>query len=813
MFFKNLQYAFKIFKKNRATTAINILGLAVGISAAIVIFLIVRYDYSFDNWEPQKENIYRVYTSMPPFGTNSGISVPAADAIPSNIPGIQASAHFMQSFLQNPTVTIPNKQNSKGVTLSKNDDISFADENYFKIFPHQWLQGSAASSLSQINQVVISKTEAEKYFPHVALDKVIGRSMIFEDSIQTVVSGIVADLKEHTDFDNKIFISLKTYNARFKASGMTPNWRNVDGSSQFLVRLNPKTNPETVNRQLKNLFIENEKGVEEKDLWIGQLQPLSDVHFNTHIDGTVSKSSLRNLGLLALFLLLLAAINFINLSTAQSTLRAKEIGVRKTFGSNNRQIVYQFLTETFLVTVCAAILAIILSPFLIYVFKGFIPDGLNAKEMFQPLVLVFLVIMIIVVTLLAGLYPAFVLTKYRPALVMKNQVLNKGKSRNVRVREVLTVFQFVLAQVFLIVVFVIGKQIHYELNKDIGMKKDAIVTFGIPDFRERGKSKKFVLVNELKKIPQIQNISLNTMPPLVNGWSSTRITWYNKGVENDYDQVHVRSGDDNYLSLFGLQLLAGRNFHVDTSAKVTDVLINETLLHQMGFHNPQDVIGQYVKGGPSDSSKIVGVLKDFTTMSLHSPIFPTTVFADDKSYASRLSLSLNGNDISAWKNTLDKVESAYKKIYPNRDFDYTFLDDTIKNLYKSDIRLSTLLKWATGLAIFISCLGLLGLVSFMANQRTKEIGIRKVLGASVMQIISLLSKSLVKLVVLASVIAFPIAWYFSHKWLQDFAFKTSLSWWIFLISGIGMLIVALVVLCLRAMKAAKANPVNSLKDE
>ncbi|MDE1191572.1 MAG: ABC transporter permease [Arachidicoccus sp.] len=813
MFFKNLRFAFKVFKKNKATTAINILGLAVGISAAIVIFLIVRYDYSFDKWEPQKENIYRVYTTMPPFGTNSGISELAADVIPKSISGIQVFAHFMKAFLQNPIVTVSNKQTGKGVTFSKNDDVSFADGNYFKIFPHQWLQGSAASSLSQINEVVISKSEAEKYFPHVALDKVIGQSMIFEDSVQTIVTGVVADQKEHTDFDSKIFISLKTYKARIWGNGMKPDWRNVDGSSQFFILLNPKSNPENVNNQLKNLFIENEKGVNAKELWIGKLQPLSDIHFNTAIDGKVDKSSLRNLGLLALFLLLLAAINFINLSTAQSTLRAKEIGVRKTFGGNNKQIIHQFLTETFLVTICATLLAIIISPFLIYVFKGFIPDELDAKEMFQPIVIVFLLIMIVIVTLLAGLYPAFVLTKFRPALVIKNQVINKGKSHSVWVRQILTVSQFVLAQVFLVVVFVIGKQIHYELNKDIGMKKDAIIFFRIPDFLLKNNSKKYVLVNELKKIPQIQNITLCSAPPVRNGWNSTQLTWNNKGVKNKYDQVHVRTADENYVSLFGLQLLAGKNIHTDTSAKVTDVLINETLLHQMNLHNPQDAIGQYVSGGNSDSEQVVGVVKDFTTMSLHNPIYPTVIIANNDGYAPTLSFSLNGNNISEWKNTLNKIETAYKNIYPNRSFDYKFLDDTIKDLYKSDMRLSTLLKWATGLAIFISCLGLLGLVSFMANQKTKEIGIRKVLGASVMQIITLLSKSLVKLVILASVIAFPIGWYFSHKWLQDFSFKTTFSWWIFLISGIGMLTVALIVLCLRAMKAAKANPVDSLKTE
>jgi ABC-type antimicrobial peptide transport system permease subunit len=538
------------------------------------------------------------------------------------------------------------------------------------------------------------------------------------------------------------------------------------------------------------------------------------VHFDTNIDGkAVSKSSLLNLGVLALLLLLLAAINFINLSTAQSTLRAKEIGVRKTLGGNNRQIVFQFLTETFLITLGATLLAIILSPILLQAFKGFIPEGLTSKEMFQPLIIVFLIAMLIVVTLLAGLYPAFVLTKFSPAQVIKNQVIHQGKSLSAWVREVLPVSQFVIAQVFLIMVLVIGKQIHFMLNKDLGFRKDAIVSFYIPDaFSARRHSKKFVLMNEMKTIPDIQNITISTGEPTRTGANTTAIDWYNKGNKMAFDNIHFRMVDTNYVTMFGLHLLAGRNVYIDTAEKITDVLINETMMHQMGFHNPQDVIGQYLLRG-TDSNQVVGVVKDFTTMSLYNPISPTVIFADERQWSYVMSILLNTNNPASWKPTLDKVGKLFKNLYPDKDFDYTFFDDDIKNLYQTDMRLSSLLTWATGLAIFISCLGLIGLVSFMANQKTKEIGIRKVFGASVGQIIVLLSKSLVKLVALASVIAFPLAWYFSHKWLQNFAFKTSLSWWLFLVSAVGMLVIALSVLCLRTWRSARANPVDSLRTE
>jgi ABC-type antimicrobial peptide transport system permease subunit len=807
MFFKNLKFAFNIFKKNKAGTAINVLGLAVGISATIVIALIVQYDYSFDKWQPQKENIYRINTL---FGDriNPGISIPTPAAIKENIPGIETVAHFAGAWFDNAVIT----EKSKRKTFTQWGKTVFADENYFKIFPHQWLAGNA-TSLSQLNNIVLSKSEAERFFGNVNLNQVIGKTITFNDSINLTVAGIVADLKEHTDFDNKNFVSLKTFmETPLKNSLGTISWGSVNSASNCFLLLNKSANIANINTQLKNMYEANQKDF--KYLLIGVLQPLSDVHFNTDIDGSVSKSSLRNLVALAFVLLLLAVINFVNLSTAQSTLRAKEIGIRKTFGGSKKQIVYQFLTETFLVTLGATLLAVMLSPVWMYIFKEFIPEGLNTKALNQPLMFVFLAAVVVVVTFLAGLYPAFVLSKFRPMLVMKEQVVSKGKSRSIWVRQTLTVSQFVIAQVFLVVVFVMGKQIRFMLNKDLGFRKDAIVSFYIPDgFSQRSNSKKFVLMNELKQMPDIQNITVSSGSPTRSGYNTGTIEWYAKSELKTFEHVHTRVADENYINLFGIHLLDGKNIHIDTSAKIADVLINETLLHKMGFQNPHDAIGQYLSGGSADSSQIVGVVKDFSTMSLHNPVSPTAIFADNGQWGSTMSVLLNAKNPDSWKPALNKTEKLFNPLYPNTTFNYTFYDEAIKKLYTTDMRISSLLKWTTGLAVFISCLGLLGLVSFMANQRTKEIGIRKVLGASVMQIISLLSRSLIKLVALASVIAFPLAWYFSHKWLEDFAFKTTLSWWIFLISGIGMLVIALTVLCLRTIKAAMANPAKSIKTE
>ena len=814
MFFKNLRYAVRTFGRHKITTGINILGLAVGISASIVIFLTIRYDFSFDKWEPKGKQVYRVYTSFAGGDGNYGISMLAPDAIKEKVSGIELMSHFLVDPFYNTTVTTDAHLKGEEGIFQNVQGIIAADDQYFKIFPHKWLAGTP-SALEKPGTVVITQKVAKLFFPGQTAGDLIGKPLVFQDSINTVISGVVADIKDHTDFDHKIFISLGTFinTPLLNAVVSTPHWTNVDGNSQCMVRLQDGTDPSNVAAQIKKLYLTHQKGAGPKSLQYGRLQPLSDIHFNTDLGGKVSKSTLRNLTGLAVLLLLLAAINFINLSTAQSTVRAKEIGVRKTFGGSNRQIIYQLLSEILLITTFAAVLALLFVPFLLHVFSGFIPQGLSAAQILQPSMLLFLIVLILLVTLLAGLYPAIVLTRFKPAAVLKNQTANSGKTRSGRVREILIVAQFVLAQVFLIVVCVIAKQIHYELGKDIGLRKQAIVSILIPDYTKRHASKSRVLAAELSHIPQIENMTLCTQAPVTGGWSSTSLTWFDKGDKKVYDNVHVRSADDQYLPVFGLQLLAGSNLRIDTSANVTDVLINESLLRQMGLPDPQLAIGLLVSGGPSDSARIVGVLKDFTTMSLHHPIYPTVIFAGNSGFTPTLAMALSGNSPQLWKQTLDKIEKAFKQIYPYKNFEARFLDETIRNLYQSDIRLAALLKWATGLAVFISCLGLLGLVSFMANKRTKEIGIRKVLGATVGQIILILSKSLLRLILIASVIAIPIGWYFSHKWLRDFAFKTSISWWIFFVSGVSMLMIAMIVLWLRTYRTARANPLNSLKEE
>jgi ABC-type antimicrobial peptide transport system permease subunit len=439
------------------------------------------------------------------------------------------------------------------------------------------------------------------------------------------------------------------------------------------------------------------------------------------------------------------------------------------------------------------------------------PAGLDAGRILQPHVLGFLLALILVVGILSGIYPALVLTHIKPLSATRNETLSTtGGSRRVWLRKSLTVSQFVIAQIFIIGVLVVNSQIRYALRTDMGFRKDAIINFYVPFDFAHPDGKKYVLANSLRTIPEIQNVCLGGAAPAIGGFMTT-VIHYNDGKKDIRIPVNQRNGDTNYVGLYHIRLLAGTNvLPVDSP---TQYLVNESLVSRLGFRHPADAIGKLLKGGgPKDVGEpIVGVMADFHITSVRKAIDPT-IFTYEKKYGYIMHVALNPSP-GTWPAAIAKMKRAWSELYPDQDFEYSFLDKTIAGFYDQDQKISKLLTWAAGVAILVSCLGLLGLIIFTANQRTKEIGIRKVLGASVAQIIALLSKDFVRLVALAFVIAVPVAWYAMNKWLQDFAYHTGLKWWLFAVGGVAMLVVALLILSIRAGKAALANPVASLRTQ
>jgi putative ABC transport system permease protein len=806
--------ALRNFKRHKLFTFINIIGLSIGISAALVIFLIVYHDFTFDKFHKDKDRIYRVVSdyvySGEPF-YNSGVTGPLPDAVKNEVTGLEATAPF---YTQAYSVIIPGKTPAK---FKSEENIAYADQRYFGMLSFKWLAGSVGP-MSQPNQVVLSSEQASKYFPSLSFDQMLGKQVLYDDSIKTVVAGIVETYKDNSDFKFTDLISFSTIQHVKDLKSQISQWGLTNGASQFLIKLSPKSTVTAIEKQLRHLLIKYEPEQAKNGGYrvTFRLQPLSDIHFNEHYqainNSPANKSTLYGLMAIATFLLLLGCINFVNLTTAQASQRAKEIGIRKTMGSSRLQLVGQFLSETFLITSLAVVISIVLAPFILKLFSDFISKDVKFDLADHPVVILFALLLVLLVSFISGFYPAMVLSKYKPVLVLKNQAFSgTGKTCNSWLRKTLTVSQFIIAQFFIMATILVSKQIYYALHKDLGFKKDAIVYIDLP-WKQQSIDLKQVFLNKIKVLPQVKMISLGGNIPSSAGWSSNDVTYTDKKKEVKTELYH-KSGDENYIKIYQIKLLAGRNIKMSDTAG--GMLVNSTYAHTLGFTNVADAIGKTIKFGKTEKKVIVGITGDFYQASLHEAIKPMAIYPQKPEWEGTVHVALypqtaGGNE---WKSALAGMEKAWKEIYPNDNFGYHFFDESIAKMYTKEQHISQLLTWATGLSIFISCLGLLGLAKFTTNLRTKEIGVRKVLGATVAQIVRLLSRELFMLVLLAFVIVTPVAWWAMNKWIQNFADHTAISWWVFALSGVGMLLTALLTLSFQTIKAAIANPVKSLRSE
>jgi putative ABC transport system permease protein len=813
-----LTIAYRNFFRNKIFSFINVLGLAIGISASLVIFLIVHYDFTFDKFEKDRPHIYHVVTEMNFFGSpihNPGVPSPLPDAVAKEIAGIKEIISF-HKFNGDPKVAAP-RNGEKPFTIRHQKNIILASESYFRLVPYQWLAGSMHTALNNPFKVVLTAGRARTYFPGLAYAEMIGRQLTYDDSIVATVSGVVNDLNQNTDFIFKEFLSQSTIptSAGLKGHYSWESWGSVNGGSQLLIRLSENVSPKNIESGLQSLEKKYDtENTNPNSKRYFRLQPFDDIHFNpiyaTFGDRSASKPVLYGLLAVGTFLLVLACINFINLTTAQSIHRAKEIGVRKTLGSSGRQLIFQFLTETFFISFISLIISIAITPLLLKIFSDFIPHDLHFDLLHQPYIIAFGLLLTVVVALLAGFYPAWVLSRFKAVQVLKNQTYTSiGGSRKAMLRKSLTISQFMIAQVFTMATFIAVKQIHFVMNRDMGFKKDAIVNIETPFLWKRTgpqDTKRISLLAKIKNLPGVALASLGNDPPAADGWSSSSMK-YQDGKKEIETDVRQKNGDTNYLKLYHIKLLAGRNIRASDTAN--ELVINETYMHILGFQNPEQVLNRMI-----DNVPIVGVMADFNQESLHSPVKPLAFSSEiGNSWILHIALKTGETQAQTWKTTLASIEKSYKEFFPDEDFSYKFLDESIAKFYTSEQNLSSLLKWATGLAVFISCMGLLGLVIYTTNQRTKEIGVRKVLGASVSNIVSILSRDFVLLVLIASFIAIPLTWWAMHKWLENFAYQTPVSWWVFGLSVLLMLAVALLTLSIQTIRAANANPVDSLRTE
>ncbi|MEP7323692.1 MAG: ABC transporter permease [Saprospiraceae bacterium] len=808
-----VKIAFRNFWNHKLFSFINIFGLSIGISAALVIYLIVQYEFSFDGFHKDKDRIYRIYSKIEHpdlILLNSGVPIPAANVIRDEVSGMEKVSHFITTY--DLKVSIPISDQLSPAVYPGQKNIIYADDNYFSVFQYEWLAGSVRSALQDPYRVVLSESRAKTYFPNISYQEVLGKRVIYDDSMQVIVSGIIKDFDRPTDFNFKEFISKATIeNKRIRGQWNWDDWGSINSSSQLFVKLNDGVNPSLIKSQLDNIA----KKYKEEDV-TQLLQPLKTLHFNSDLNAfdnrQANKPTLIGLLLVATFILLLGCINFINLATARSVNRAKEIGIRKTIGSGKSQLLVQFLSETFALTLIATTLSLVIAPGLLNIFRDFIPPGVSIKSINQPHVWFFLIALVLIVSILAGLYPAIIMSGFKPVAVLKNQTVSTdGQSRKAWLRQTLTVTQFVITQVILIATLIVAKQINYSLHKELGYKKDAIVFLNTDRdiFSTEKDTRRFVLMEKLKALPEIEQISLGSAPPASSTFN-VRTMKFLKDKQIIETNVETKTADPGYFDLYKMKILAGRNFLPSDTIK--EFIINETYARVLGFTNPADALGKLIQW--RKKYPIVGVLSDFHVKSTHEPIKPLAYTADlANSYTIHIALRPRGNDPLAWQKALDKTAKLYKEIYPKDDFKYTFFDESIAAFYKVEQDMIRLLKWAAGLCILISCLGLLGLVIHVTTQRTKEIGVRKILGASVGQLVTLLSKDFVTLVIIAFIIATPIAWWAMHQWLADFTYRVDIGWLVFVVVGIGAVLIAMLTVSYQAIRAAIMNPVTSLRNE
>ncbi len=806
----NLRITWRNLWKNKTTTAINVLGLAIGIGSFLAICSIVTYELSFDRHIPDQDRVFRVTTEFKGVfkGTNRGGSTAMPEYLRASAPQIEVLSLFHNWGAK---VKIP-KVDQAIVKLDRTADIVFADSAYFEVIDqYEWIAGSANSSLKAPFNVVLTSERSRIYFPGTAFRDMIGRKIIYQDSLEVNVSGIVRRSDATSDFIFTDFISIGTIEKSWLKEKFRKNdWLSVSSSDQTFIRVHPETSNEELEAMMSTLNEEAASRDQSKN-WVTSynLQSLSDIHFNTLLNIFDNRSSaahlpsLRILLAVSFALLVIAIFNFINLETAQATSKSREVGLRKVMGSTKKALLGRFLTESFLISFLAIFIAIPIAYWGLIYFKDFVPEGVSLE--FDHLAFwLFLVGLVFGVGLLAGLYPSFVISSFSPIQTLKSKALvtNKGQ-KGTLTRKLLISFQFVFSQLLIVSTLAVVFQISFMLEKDLGFEKENIVNMEIPWYESPEKEE--LLYNELQGLACVSTVSRLQRPPASTGYSTSTME-FKKDTSTINASVHRKWGDENYIQLYGIELLAGRN--VKKNEAVQESLINETYCKQLGFQHPSEALGATLTNG-EEKYEVVGVVKDFHFQALRHNI-EAIMINHTEGGDGNVGMKITAHDL---QKTIDELSAVWESIYPESPMELTFMDETIERFYKTERQTSKLASTATLIAIFISSLGLFGLISYVISSRTKEVGIRKVLGATVMQIGAIISKEFVFLIGISFLLATPMAYYFINEWINAFAYRVTISWWIYLVGGVGSLLIALITVGTRVWKAAIANPVDSLRYE
>jgi putative ABC transport system permease protein len=815
--FKNyLKIAWRNLMKNKVFSFINILGLSIGLTCCMLITLYILNETSYDRYQKNADNIYQVGTEFKGLGNFKKLpNTPAAlgEIMKQVFPEIQKTTRLMRLFAEDKTLLQYTPQN--GAIKSFYETKGYlADSTFFRIFTYNFVEGNPATALSNPNTVVLSEDIAKKIFGNQsAINKVIHISSSTNGDHDFQVTGVFRPIDKPSHIDGRFFLSTMGGNVADMIKNAGTNLANNNMYFTYLL-LAPGSDPKKIESQFP-AFVDKYIGKDLKALGFQKAQyliALKDIHLHSGSDSDVTPSGsvtyLYILASIALFTLLIACINFMNLATARSSKRSSEVGIRKVLGAEKKLLIVQFLGESVLMSLIAFVFAIAFTRLLLPAFNHL--SGKNLSLSFSNILIVVVFLLLSILTgLLAGSYPAFYLSSFNPAKVLKGKFSNSLAA--VSLRKGLVIFQFVISVVLIIASVVIAQQMNYLRSADLGFAQDRQIV--IPLRSENAKNIYNAFKNELLKQSTISNVGASAFYPGITNYSDNIL--YKEGESmNQGKDVRMNYVDTRFLQTLDIQPVAGRLFSDDFPSDTAEaIILNEKAIKALGYLSPDESIGKKLYfdfQGKNYNFHIVGVVKDFHYEDLHLPITP---------YGFQLSLQPGYNYMIVhakagnMNNILATIKNTWHNLNPSEPFEYSFLDKDFQKNYDAESRLSAIVGYFTAIAILISCLGLFGLATFSAEQRIKEIGVRKTLGASVSGIVALLSKDFLKLVGIAVLIASPLAWLAMNKWLQGFAYRIQISWTVFVMTTLAALLIALLTISFQAIKAAMANPIQSLRSE
>ncbi|MFD0765093.1 ABC transporter permease [Mucilaginibacter lutimaris] len=810
--FKNyIKTAYRSLYKNKGFTAINILGLALGLATCLLIVFYVVDELSYDRYNTKASRIFRVNEDLK-LGENN---VQYAVAMPPLAKTLKAEYPYVEDATRIKAAgTTHVKKGSINIVENK---VGFVDANIFNVFTLPMIDGDPKTALLEPNTVVITESTAKKYFNTV---NAVGKAIVFNDKENFKVTGVVKDLPKQSHFNFDFFVSLESF-----PDSRSNEWLRSDFSTYVLLKDAKDSKKLTASFPA---FLQKFSGAQmqsELGMSIAQfeksgshfklyLTALTDIHLTSNLTGELSANSSSQyiyiFSAIAVFILLIACVNFMNLSTARSSNRAREVGVRKVMGSSRKDLIFQFLAESIMITLVATVIAITAAAMLLPAF-----NQLSGKEIVLTVdtlkwMMPSLLAIVLIIGSLAGSYPAFFLSAFQPIDVLKGKLATGFKGGGLR--SFLVVFQFFVSILLIIGTLVIYNQLNFIQTKNLGYNRNQVlVVKNLGELNQQAK----VFKQELTELPGIKEATMTGFLP-TNGWRNTRI--YFKDTNFDQKKSLFPQSwevDADYIPTMDMKIVKGRNFSNEMITDSTAVIINEAAAKFLGFADPINKSIYQSKGGERKGStpnirecRIIGVVKDFHFNSLREKIEPIVLTYGQNNGA--LAIRVSTSNITG---LMAQIKDKWNSLSPGVQIDYSFMDQDFDASYRSEQRIGTIFVIFTSLAIIIACLGLFGLAAYAAEQRTKEIGIRKVLGADVSVIVAMLSKDFIKLVCIAIITASPLAWYVMNKWLQDFAYRVTIHWWVIAAAGVGALLIAFVTISFQSVKAALANPVDSLKNE